>query len=237
MSLRNKARAIKLILMDVDGTLTDGSLVILPDGEEVKAYNVRDGMGILMARKAGIEVGIITGKTSRSLDHRSAKLHLAEVHQGVTDKGKVLAEILERRKLAAEEVAYIGDDLGDLDVLRAVGLAGAVGDAHPLVRKHSDYVCRRPGGKGAVREFIEIIIKSQGQWETVMSGLSGLLDPFADATPPRRRGLKSEPRLSRRGREARLRVNPEQAPAFMPGSQGVDLKGEPAARAPRRKRS
>lgn len=176
MSLRKKARSIKLILMDVDGTLTDGTLSVLPDGEEVKAYNVRDGMGILMAGKAGIDVGVITGKTSRSLGHRSSKLHLAEIHQGVADKGKVLAEILERRKLAAEEVAYIGDDLGDLDVIRAVGLAAAVEDAHPLVRRHSDYICRLPGGRGAVREFIEFIIKSQGKWKTVLSELSGLLD-------------------------------------------------------------
>lgn len=184
MSLRKKARSIKLILMDVDGTLTDGTLSVLPDGEEVKAYNVRDGMGILMAGKAGIDVGVITGKTSRSLDHRSSKLHLAEIHQGVADKGKVLAEILERRKLAAEEVAYIGDDLGDLDVIRAVGLAAAVEDAHPLVRRHSDYICRLPGGKGAVREFIEFIIKSQGKWKTVLSGLSGLLDLKGEPAAP-----------------------------------------------------
>ncbi|MCJ7588573.1 MAG: HAD hydrolase family protein [Candidatus Aminicenantes bacterium] len=184
MSLRKKARSIKLILMDVDGTLTDGTLSVLPDGEEVKAYNVRDGMGILMAGKAGIDVGVITGKTSRSLDHRSSKLHLAEIHQGVADKGKVLAEILERRKLAAEEVAYIGDDLGDLDVIRAVGLAAAVEDAHPLVRRHSDYICRLPGGRGAVREFIEFIIKSQGKWKTVLSGLSGLLDLKGEPAAP-----------------------------------------------------
>ena len=184
MSLRKKARSIKLILMDVDGTLTDGTLSVLPDGEEVKAYNVRDGMGILMAGKAGIDVGVITGKTSRSLDHRSSKLHLAEIHQGVADKGKVLAEILERRKLAAEEVAYIGDDLGDLDVIRAVGLAAAVEDAHPLVRRHSDYICRLPGGRGAVREFIELIIKSQGKWKTVLSGLSGLLDFKGEPAAP-----------------------------------------------------
>jgi len=184
MSLRKKARSIKLILMDVDGTLTDGTLSVLPDGEEVKAYNVRDGMGILMAGKAGIDVGVITGKTSRSLDHRSSKLHLAEIHQGVADKGKVLAEILERRKLAAEEVAYIGDDLGDLAVIRAVGLAAAVEDAHPLVRRHSDYICRLPGGRGAVREFIEFIIRSQGKWKTVLAGLSGLLDFKGEPAAP-----------------------------------------------------
>jgi 3-deoxy-D-manno-octulosonate 8-phosphate phosphatase (KDO 8-P phosphatase) len=184
MSLRKKARSIKLILMDVDGTLTDGTLSVLPDGEEVKAYNVRDGMGILMAGKAGIDVGVITGKTSRSLDHRSSKLHLAEIHQGVADKGKVLAEILERRKLAAEEVAYIGDDLGDLAVIRAVGLAAAVEDAHPLVRRHSDYICRLPGGRGAVREFIEFIIRSQGKWKTVLAELSGLLDFKGEPAAP-----------------------------------------------------
>lgn len=189
MSPRDKARAIKLILMDVDGTLTDGTLIVMPDGEEVKAYNVRDGMGILMARRAGMEVGVITGKTSRSLDHRAARLQMAEIHQNVADKGKVLAEILERRKLSAKNVAYIGDDLGDLDVLETVGLAGAVGDAHPLVRRRSDYVCRLPGGKGAVREFIEFIIKSQGRWDAVMAGLPALLDLKGDsaARAPRRK--------------------------------------------------
>ncbi|MBN2206227.1 MAG: HAD hydrolase family protein [Candidatus Aminicenantes bacterium] len=176
MRLHDKARPVKLILMDVDGTLTDGALFVLPDGEEVKGYNVRDGMGILMARRAGLEVGVITGKASRGFDHRAARLRLAEIHQSVADKGKVLAGILERRKLAAAEVAYIGDDLNDLDVLRAVGLSGAVADAHPLVRRCCDYVCRLPGGRGAVREFIELIIRSQGKWDAVMADLSTLLD-------------------------------------------------------------
>jgi 3-deoxy-D-manno-octulosonate 8-phosphate phosphatase (KDO 8-P phosphatase) len=187
MRRRSKARAIKLILADVDGTLTDGRLFVLPDGAEVKAYDVRDGMGILMARRAGLEVGVITGKTAPSLGHRAARLHLSEIHQGVADKGAVLAEILERRKLAAAEVAYIGDDLGDLDVLRAVGLAGAVADAHPLVRRNSDYVCRRPGGQGAVREFIEFILKSQGRWESALADVPKLIVPAARPRRPKRR--------------------------------------------------
>lgn len=191
MRLRDKARRVKLILMDVDGTLTDGALFLLPDGEEVKGYDVRDGMGILMARRAGLEVGVITGKTSRGLDHRAARLRLAEVHQGVADKAEVLAGILARRKLAAAEVAYIGDDLNDLGVLRAVGLSGAVADAHPLVRRRCDYVCRRPGGRGAVREFIELIIRSRGQWDTVMADLAGLLDLRGKSGAPVRRRKRS----------------------------------------------
>jgi len=184
MRLRDKARPIKLILMDVDGTLTDGALYVLPDGEEVKAYHVRDGMGILMARRAGMEVGVITGKTSRGLDHRAARLRLAEIHQNVEDKSALLARILDRRKLSAAEVAYIGDDLNDLDVLRKVGLAGAVGDAHPLVRRSCDYVCRLAGGRGAVREFIEFIIRSQGKWDAVMAGLATLLDLKGESARP-----------------------------------------------------
>ena len=184
MRLRDKARPIKLILMDVDGTLTDGALFVMPDGEEVKGYHVRDGMGILMARRAGMEVGVLTGKASRGFDHRAARLRLAEVHQNVADKAVCLAGILDRRKLSAAEVAYSGDDLNDLDVLRSVGLAGAVGDAHPLVRRSCDYVCRLAGGRGAVREFIEFIIRSQGKWDAVMAGLSTLLDLKGESARP-----------------------------------------------------
>jgi 3-deoxy-D-manno-octulosonate 8-phosphate phosphatase (KDO 8-P phosphatase) len=189
MRLRDKARRVKLILTDVDGTLTDGALWILPDGQEVKAYDVRDGMGILMARQAGMEVGAISGKASRGFDHRAVRLGLAEVHQKVADKAAVLAGILERRGLSAAEVAYIGDDLNDLAVLEAVGLSGAVADAHPLVRRRSDYVCRLAGGKGAVREFIEFILRSRGQWDAALAGVSALLDlrGGAAAPAPRRR--------------------------------------------------
>ena len=163
MDARGRARAVRIILMDVDGTLTDGSLIICPEsGEEVRAYHVRDGQGLLLAAAAGLQAGVITGKTSRSVALRAERLRLDEVHQGVVDKKRVLDDILARRGLKPEEAAFIGDDLGDLEVMRSVGLAGAVADAHPLVRQAAHYVCTLCGGRGAVREFIEFILEAKG---------------------------------------------------------------------------
>lgn len=163
MDAARRARAVRIILMDVDGTLTDGSLVILPEsGEEVRAYHVRDGQGIRLAAAAGILVGVITGKTSRSVAIRAERLRLDELHQAVEDKRKVLEAILARRGLKPEEAAFIGDDIGDLGAMRGVGLAAAVADAHPLVREAAHFVCSQPGGHGAVRELIEFILESKG---------------------------------------------------------------------------
>ncbi len=162
-----RARPVRMLLMDVDGTLTDGTLLVMPDGEEVKSYNVKDGLGILLARLAGLELGIITGKTSKSLEKRAEKLKIVEVHQGILDKAGVLRDILTRTGMSAREIAYIGDDLGDLAVLREVGLAGCVADAHPEIKKICHYVCAAAGGAGAVREFIEFIFEAQGKWDAL----------------------------------------------------------------------
>lgn len=164
MDGKNRASKIKMIIMDVDGTLTDGTLLILPDGEELKSYNVRDGLGIMLAHLAGFKTGIITGKISKSLEKRAKKLKIFSLYQGVLDKKKVLFEILNAHNLRPEEIAYIGDDLGDLEVIKLVGLAGAVADAHPEIKKHSHFICQNQGGKGAVREFIEFIFESQDKW-------------------------------------------------------------------------
>jgi 3-deoxy-D-manno-octulosonate 8-phosphate phosphatase (KDO 8-P phosphatase) len=174
MEIKDRASKIKMIIMDVDGTLTDGSLLILPDGEELKSYHVRDGLGVLLAQLAGLEVGIITGKTSKCLEIRAEKLRIAEIYQGILDKKRVFAEILEKKKLSPDEVAYIGDDLGDLEVIKSVGLSAAVADAHPEVKKHSHFLCSIPGGKGAVREFIEFILESQGKWGVIQSRIKDL---------------------------------------------------------------
>jgi len=171
MKEKERARKIKMIIMDVDGTLTDGSLLLLPDGEELKSYNVKDGTGVLLARMAGLKTGIITGKISSSLKKRAEKLKIMEVYEGVLDKKKVLLEILEKNKLNPEHIAYIGDDVGDLEVIKSVGLAGAVADAHPEIKKHSHFICCNPGGKGAVREFIEFILEAQNKWPTVEASL------------------------------------------------------------------
>ncbi|MCX6576156.1 MAG: HAD hydrolase family protein [Candidatus Aminicenantes bacterium] len=176
--MRNKARAgrVKMVLMDVDGTLTDGTLAVLPDGEEIKTYNVRDGMGVLLAQLAGLKLGIITGKISKGLEKRAERLKITEIYQGIIDKKKVLDEILEKNRLAAEDVAYIGDDLGDLEVIRSVGFSAAVADAHPIVKKSAHYVCKKKGGSGAFREFIEYIIGAQKKWEVITSGFKKIFD-------------------------------------------------------------
>ncbi len=171
MHEKERARNIKMIIMDVDGTLTDGSLLLLPDGEELKSYNVKDGTGVLLAHMAGLKTGIITGKTSSSLKKRAERLKIMEVYEGILDKKKVLLEILEKNKLKLEHIAYIGDDLGDLEVIKSVGLAGAVADAHPEIKKHSHFICGNPGGKGAVREFIEFILTAQNKWPTIEASL------------------------------------------------------------------
>jgi 3-deoxy-D-manno-octulosonate 8-phosphate phosphatase (KDO 8-P phosphatase) len=174
--LDGKARAlrIKMIIMDVDGTLTDGALFVLPDGEEVKSYNVRDGLGILLAHLAGFKTAIITGKTSRALEKRAEKLRIEELHQGILDKKPVLEAILAKHGLKNEEAAYIGDDLGDLAVIKAVGLAGAVADAHPEVKKNCHFISQQSGGRGAVREFIEFILDAQGKWGEVEEKVKSL---------------------------------------------------------------
>ncbi len=176
---RKRARRVKMIIMDVDGTLTDGTLIVLPDGEEVKSYNVKDGLGILLAHLAGIKTGIITGKTSRALETRAARLGIGELHQGILDKKRVLEGILEKHGLNVAEVAYIGDDLGDLEVIKSVGFAAAVADAHPLVKQNSHFICRQEGGKGAVREFIEFILESQKKWSQVEEKVKDLFNSKA----------------------------------------------------------
>lgn len=174
MTGKERARKIKMIIMDVDGTLTDGTLIVLPDGEELKSYHVKDGTGILLAQLAGLKTAIITGKVSKSLEKRAKKLKIKEIYQGILDKKKVLCQILAKNKLNADEIAYIGDDLGDLEVIKTVGLAAAVADAHPEIKRQSHFICRASGGKGAVREFIEFILEAQNKWETIKSNFKEL---------------------------------------------------------------
>jgi 3-deoxy-D-manno-octulosonate 8-phosphate phosphatase (KDO 8-P phosphatase) len=176
MEKKERAKRIKMIIMDVDGTLTDGKLTLLPDGEELKSYHVKDGLGILLARLAGLKTGIITGKTSKSLEIRAQKLKIMELHQGILDKMRIFEKILDKYALVPEEVAYIGDDLGDLEVLKNVGLAGTVADAHPFVKKYCHFISDYPGGGGAVREFIELILEAQDKWSLIQDKVRSLAD-------------------------------------------------------------
>ena len=155
--LIEKALRIKLILLDVDGTLTDGQLIFGPDGEGYKSFNIKDGMGIYLAQKAGIRIGLISGRRSRAVEKRALDLEIVHVWQGVKDKASLFRSILKEFDLKPEEVAFMGDDVNDLCILREVGLSAAVANAVQEVRDRVDYIAETEGGKGAVRELIDFI--------------------------------------------------------------------------------
>jgi len=160
-----KAGKVRLLLLDVDGVLSDGGIVFDGEGRESKRFHVRDGHGIRMMQRVGLEVGIISGRHSDAVAVRAAELGISLVFQGAFDKVAVWREILTERGIPAGETAYVGDDLVDLPLLRNVGFAASVADAEDAVRSASDYVASRPGGHGAVREIIEFILRSGGHWE------------------------------------------------------------------------
>jgi 3-deoxy-D-manno-octulosonate 8-phosphate phosphatase (KDO 8-P phosphatase) len=155
--------------MDVDGVLTDGRIAFVGTREEAKLYDVKDGTGLWLARLAGLRTGVISGRTGSSIRRRTVELKMDEVHLKVRDKLAVYGGILRRRGLADEQVCYIGDDVVDLPILARVGLSVAVADAHPEVLKRSHLITRAPGGRGAVREVIDVILKAQGRWKDVLS--------------------------------------------------------------------
>jgi 3-deoxy-D-manno-octulosonate 8-phosphate phosphatase (KDO 8-P phosphatase) len=164
---RESAARVTLLLLDVDGVLTDGRIVYGPDGREIKAFSVRDGHGIKMLQQAGIEVGIITGRDSAIVDHRARELGIALVRQGVGDKVAAWRDMLRDKGLSPTQTAYVGDDILDVPLLRAVGFAAAVGDAETCVVDVVDYVAARPGGGGAVREITDFLLRARGAWDAV----------------------------------------------------------------------
>ena len=167
-ALADKIAKVKVLILDVDGVLTDGRIVISDDGQETKCFNVRDGHGLKMIRRAGVEVMFLTGRKSRVVEHRARELGVERVYQGALDKLAVLQEILNSTGLSPGHVAYMGDDIVDLPVLRRAGFSVTVSDAHEDVLKAVDLVTKNPGGRGAVREVCEIILKVQGKWEGLM---------------------------------------------------------------------
>lgn len=164
-----KASRVRLFLLDVDGVLTDGGIAYDSLGREIKRFHVRDGHGIKMLQRAGAEVGIITGRTSKVVAIRGKELGISLVRQGAVDKVAAWREILEMTGYSAEDTAYVGDDIVDLPLLRQVGFAAAVADAEEYVLDAVDYVSSRPGGQGAVREIIEFVLRSRGDWEKIAS--------------------------------------------------------------------
>ena len=165
---RDKLKHTKLLLLDVDGVLTDGSIIYNDSGDETKVFNVKDGLGIRILMKAGIQVGIVTSRTSKALKHRCNNLGISLIFDGVHDKTSVLELISKRTGLPAEDIAFIGDDLIDLPLLKRVGLSIAVADAHETVIENVDMVTLKKGGAGAVREVCEAILKAQGLWSKVL---------------------------------------------------------------------
>src|SRR5436190_21954947 len=163
-----RARRIKLLLMDCDGVLTDGRLWLTPDGDEQKTFHTRDGQGIFLFQRAGLRTGIISGRSSTAVERRAHDLKMSYVRQNAKDKIKELEEIVAEAGVTAADCAYIGDDLADIPVMRRVGFAVAVGDAAEETKHTAHYVTGRPGGQGAVREVCDLILKAQGRWEALM---------------------------------------------------------------------
>ena len=166
--VKERAKAIRLLILDVDGVLTDGSLYFDAKGEALKVFHVRDGHGIKMLQKAGIEVAFLSGRRSDAAYHRARELGVNRFHEGLRDKVAVLEEIMAALNIEAVAVAAMGDDLVDLPHLRRVGLAVAVADAAPEVKAAAHWVTNLTGGRGAVREVCELLLKAQGKWEGIV---------------------------------------------------------------------
>lgn len=164
---KKRALKIRLVLLDVDGVLTDGRITYGGDGKEVKSFDVKDGQGVKFLKKGGIEVGILSSRSSRAVSRRARELGIRLVRQGIKNKGTELAAIAKGKKLSPEEIAFLGDDWADLPVFRRVGLAIAVADSIPELRRAAHFVTGAPGGRGAVREAAEAILKAQGKWAQI----------------------------------------------------------------------
>lgn len=158
---------IKLLLLDVDGVMTDGRIIYDSNGGETKAFDVKDGHGLKLVQRAGIRIGIITGRESAVVARRAAELGIDIVYQGVRDKRVPFVEILEKLELTPEEVAYVGDDVVDLPVMRVVGFAATVADAVEDVKPFAHLVTKRQGGRGAVREVCDYLLRESGRWSAV----------------------------------------------------------------------
>lgn len=165
----SKAAKIKLVIFDVDGVLTDGRLYVTADGQELKTFHSRDGHGMKMLQQSGVEIGIITGRTSTIVTHRMQELGITHVYQGQKDKLPAFKTLIAKLGLQPDLVAYVGDDVVDLPVMRQVGLAIAVQDAHPFVARHAHWLTKNHGGLGAARDVCELIMEAQGTLEPVLN--------------------------------------------------------------------
>jgi len=166
----DRAGKIRMILMDVDGVMTDGRIIMQAELDEAKGFDSRDGVGIRLAQKAGLMTGIITGRLSIATTRRARELQMQEFHQRVFKKIEVYKAILKARRLKHEAVCFIGDDLVDIPIMKVAGLAAAPADARPEACDAAHFVSSRAGGRGAVRDVIDFILKVQGRWKQVTEG-------------------------------------------------------------------
>jgi len=163
-SLQEKARKIKLLLLDVDGVLTDGRIIYDSRGHDMKFFDVHDGLGVYLLHRAGIQTILITAKGSRSIKPRARDMRVAEVIADVSPKSAALEKILKKYKITPDEICFVGDDLVDLCLMKRVGLAVAVFNAAAEIKQTATYITIRSGGRGAVREVAELLLKSKGKW-------------------------------------------------------------------------
>lgn len=165
--IKEKLKKIKMLILDVDGVMTDGRIIMDDTGREIKNFNVRDGHGLKVLQRYGVKVAILTGRKSKVVEHRAKDLEIKYVYQKVYNKKEVFGEILKKHKLSADEVAFVGDDIVDVPVLKMVGFSVAVADALDIVKKSVIYVSPYQGGKGAVREICDMILQAQGKWPEI----------------------------------------------------------------------
>jgi len=166
--IQARAAGIKLFLMDCDGVLTDARIWVLENGEDQKAFHTRDGLGLELLHRAGIQSGVISGRVSSALTRRAERLGMKYVRQGCEEKEQAFAEIVADAGLTNADVAFAGDDLNDIPLMLQSGLAIAVADAAVETREHAQYITQARGGHGAVREVVELILKSQNRWEEML---------------------------------------------------------------------
>ena len=177
---------VKVLVIDVDGTLTDGSVIIDSEGSESKRFHITDGLGIRLAQESGLEIVILSGRKSQAVVKRMRELKVSRVFQGVADKAQVIAQLKIDLELIDSQIAYIGDDINDLPAFFEVGVKIAVGDGSAILRDRADYVTKRPGGYGAVREAIEEILRAQDKMASAVQNYLAALQaaPSSQAQPP-----------------------------------------------------
>jgi len=167
--LSEKIRKVKLLVLDVDGVLTDGRIVYNSNGEDLKLFDVHDGLGVYLLRRAGIKTVLITAKGSKTIRHRAGDMRVEEFYEDIFPKTEALSKILKKHKLSKEDICFMGDDFVDLCMMKAVGFPVAVANACADIKDKAIYITRRKGGRGAVREVAELILKTQGKWDEVVS--------------------------------------------------------------------